>query len=95
MILNQMIIKPGISASLYVSMVLGIPAFSGRNAIPDHEIARIVISVDTVAHSLVEKWKLPGDGLETYPYALKALPSLLPYPICREQCMCRYKPMKK
>src|SRR5678816_1509167 len=92
-----MVIKPGISVSLYVSMVLGIAVFSGQNTTPSQESAPIAITADSAMEPLAGKWKLPEylqdwcDESQTYRYTLEMPSQLLLYPVCREQSMSRDK----
>jgi len=51
-------IKPGISASLYISMILFIAAFSGQNSMSNQVMDPIAITDSSAKYSPVGKWKL-------------------------------------
>ncbi len=50
-------IKPGISTSLYISMILFIAAFSGQNPAPNHAIDSFDITINSTSDSVIGKWK--------------------------------------
>lgn len=55
-------IKPGISTSLYISMILFVTAFSGQNS--NTQTSKFIdITVNAATDSLIGKWK-PLERLE-------------------------------
>jgi hypothetical protein len=50
-------IKPGISTSLYISMIFFVTAFSGQNSNTNQTSKFIDITFNSAADSLVGKWK--------------------------------------
>jgi hypothetical protein len=50
-------IKPGISTSLYISMILFVTAFSGQNSNTNQASRRVDVTINSASDSLVEKSK--------------------------------------
>ena len=50
-------IKPGISTSLYISMILFVTAFSGQNSNTYQASRPVDITINSATDSLVGKWK--------------------------------------